>query len=429
MAHMSREQTRSAESSAHVLALLTLLMFVSYLDRQVLAIFVQPIKAELGLSDSQIGLLTGIAFSAVYAFCGLPLARVADRASRKAVLCGALVAWSVATGLCGAAQNFAQLFLTRMGVGAGEAGGVPASHAMISDMFPPERRATAMAIFTAGGAAGILSGFAIGGWLEDAFGWRKAFLLLALPGLVLAAFIALTLREPKRGQSGSSSLAIERSSRSAYLALLSNPVVVFLLLGQALANLLTFSQLQWMPAFFERTFGLARHEVGESIALTRGLGMLIGLIAGGLIADRLARRSLALPLVVVMFAQVLAMAPNVGLYSVSDVNTALLLTTLGGFFSAMAMGPEIATLQAVAPPHQRATMSSMSMVCSGLIGVGLGPWIVGLLSDAFAPTRGQDSLRPALLLVIGVVSPLALVAYSYALRGLFRQLQAAEASV
>lgn len=408
--------------SYYVLLMLTMLMLVSYLDRHVLAIFVQPIKQELGLSDSQIGLLTGLAFSAVYALCGLPLARVADTASRKAVLCGSLVAWSAMTALCGAVQNFWQLFAARMGVGAGEAGGVPASHAMISDMFPPERRASAMAFFTTGGALGILGGFAIGGWLEAAFGWRGAFLLLGLPGLLLAVLIAFTLREPARGASGAASLAMQGGgSRFAHLSLLRNPTVSFLLLGQALANLLTFSQLQWMPAFFERTFGMARHEIGESIAMTRGVGMILGLIVGGLLADRLARRSLALPLTVVIAAQILAVVPNVGLYAVGDVGAALTLTALAGFFSAMALGPEIATRHSLGPPHQRATISSMSLVCSGLIGVGLGPWIVGLLSDGFAPAHGDQSLRMALLIVMAAASPLVLIVYTVALQRLRRQ--------
>jgi predicted MFS family arabinose efflux permease len=397
-------------------------MFVSYLDRFVLAIFVQPIKAELGLTDGQIGLLTGFAFSAVYALGGLPLARIADTSSRKIVLCGALAVWSAMTALCGCVQGFWQLFLARMGVGAGEAGGVPASHAMISDMFPPERRAMAMSIFTAGGAAGILGGFAIGGWLEAAFGWRGAFLLLGVPGLVLAILIGLTLREPVRGQSGAAHLAAKTARGAPYAALLGNPLVRYLLLAQALSNLLTFSQLQWMPAFFERTFSLPRPEIGEMIALTRGVGMVAGLLAGGMLADRLSRRNGAWPLGVVLIAQALALLPNLGLYIARDANTAFALTAVAGFLSAAAMGPEVAILQGSAPPHQRATISSMSMVCSGLIGVGAGPWLVGLLSDALAGRHGDDSLRTALLIVIAVASPLTLGAYGLALWELRRRL-------
>ncbi|MHA3794353.1 MFS transporter [Sphingomonas sp. YL-JM2C] len=394
----------------YLLALLTLLMFCSYIDRFILAILVQPIKVELGLSDTRIGLLTGLAFAAVYAIAALPIARIADRGSRRMVLTLSLVAWSVMTALCGAVQSFGQLFAARMGVGVGEAGGVPASHALIASSFPLRERATAMAIFTGGAAAGLLGGFAIGSWLEAWLGWRGTFVAVGLPGLLLAVWLWLAL-----GPAAAPRPTGDAASRARFTSLLSNRALLWLLLAQGLANLLTFGQLQWLPAFFERSFGMERHEIGTMIALSRGAGMMVGMIAGGLLADRLVARDRLAPFAVIIGAYLLAAAPTIGVYFVADSTLAFILSALAGLLAAVAMGPELATLQTIAPPEQRATVSAMSGLVSGIVGVGGGPLLVGFLSDRLA-ADGTDALRHALQWLTVGMMPLVIIGYVCARR-------------
>ena len=185
----------------YALGLLTLTYALNFVDRQILAILQEPIKAELGLSDSQLGLLTGFAFAVFYVVCGIPIARWADRGVRRSIIALAIAVWSVMTGLCGLAQNYVQLLLARIGVGVGEAGGSPPAHSMISDIFPPAERATALSTYSVGINIGIMVGFLMGGWLNEFFGWRVAFLAVCVPGLVMALVLRLTLAEPERGYS------------------------------------------------------------------------------------------------------------------------------------------------------------------------------------------------------------------------------------
>lgn len=406
----------TAKRRYYLLLGLTLVMFCSYIDRFILAILVQPIKAELGLSDTQIGLLTGVAFAAVYAIAALPIARLADRGSRKLVLTCSLIAWSLITALCGTVQSFGQLFVARMGVGVGEAGGVPASHALIASNFPLKERATAMAIFTGGGAAGLLGGFAIGSWLESWLGWRGTFAAVGLPGLLLAAWLWFALGSLLPPQRKSAA-----DDKIRFRSLLTNRALLWLLLAQAMANLLNFGQLQWLPAFFERSFGMERHDIGTMIALSRGAGMLVGMIAGGLLADRLVIRNRLAPFSVIIGAFLLAAVPTVGVYFASDANMAFLLSALAGLLASLAMGPELATLQTIAPPEQRATVSAMSGLVSGIIGVGGGPLLVGFLSDRFS-ADGAEALRHALQLLTIVMLPLVVIGYACARQALRRHL-------
>ena len=215
-------QPRAANSAAYGLALLTFVSFFNYMDRMVLAVLLQPIKHELGLSDSQLGLLGGLAFAALYATLGLPLARVADRRPRVVILSVCLALWSVMTAATGLARSFLQLFLARMGVGVGEAGCVPSAHSLIGDLFPPERRAFAISVFQAGGIAGLSAGLITTGVIADQFGWRAALAVVGLPGLVLAVVIATTLSEPQRRKAAGPVLTSE-SAMTAIVGLLRRP--------------------------------------------------------------------------------------------------------------------------------------------------------------------------------------------------------------
>ncbi|MGA9794223.1 MAG: MFS transporter, partial [Rhizomicrobium sp.] len=229
------------------LVLLTLTLLVSYIDRFVLAILVQPIEADLHLSDTQMGIISGIAFAGAYGIFVLPTARWADKRSRRNLVVAALTVWSAMTAFCGLTQSFLQLLLARVGVGAGEAGGIPTSHSMIADLFPLERRNIAMAIFSSGATVGLLIGFAIGGWLDQKVGWRATFVVVALPGLLLAAVIRFALRDPPKGRFSVPAFETPLDPRSVLMTLWNNRGFRHLAVAYAVGVLLLYGQTQWMP--------------------------------------------------------------------------------------------------------------------------------------------------------------------------------------
>ncbi len=410
--HLASDSVAASESSiypgAHLaLALLTLAMFLNYLDRFLLAVMVQPIKEELHLSDSQIGLLTGFAFSIFYAGVGLPLARLADRGSRRNILACAVVVWSTMTALCGMAQNLPQLLLARLGVGAGESGCLPIAHSLIGDLYPRERRAFALAVFTAGGSAGMLGGFALGGALQAEVGWRMTFVLIGLPGLLLAACCKFFLIEPsRRNDVAAAHLVPERGVR----ALLNDSTFRHYAVAESLLIFILYGKAQWLPAFYERSFGLARAEIGPLVASTQGLGTVAGMVLGGLICDRLARRRKSWPIEQVILALVASIPLNLLVLTTSNASWALGGSLLAGFVGSLGTGPALSVLQSIVPARLRATASATVMFAVAIFGMGGGPALVGLVSDLFSASFGQQSLRWAML---AVTMPASLWAFAH----------------
>ena len=399
------ESPRDMMASWVALSALTFVMFISYVDRFILSILVEPIKADLGLSDSQIGLLTGFAFSVFYACFGIPIARLADRGSRKLVIAASLTVWSLMTAACGLCHNFIQLLFARFGVGAGEAGGVPASHSMIADLFPLTFRARALAIFSAGGSTGMMLGFTIGAWLEHHFTWRGAFLIVGMPGILFAIIFMLIVKEPKRTGplAGREAAGQTDSWGRAFKDIWAIKAFQHLLAAHALAVLISYGQTNWMPAFFERSFGVSRVELGSMLALTRGVGMFVGLIAGGIIADHLARRGKKGPLTLIVWSRVALLVPGIGMYVVGNVEIAYAFAALSGLLAMIAVGPELSILMTIVPSNRRATASAVTGFSSAFVGMGGGPLIVGLISDGLAPIYGTaDGLRFALLGVTAI---------------------------
>ncbi|MDB5367570.1 MAG: major facilitator superfamily 1 [Rhodospirillales bacterium] len=404
---------RATPRAWYVLGVLTVVMAISYADRFALAILLIPIKEELHLSDTEIGLLTGLAFSLFYAMCSLPIARLADRGSRKAILIVALAAWSVMTGMTGAVTNVWHLFVARFGVGAGEAGSVPASYSIIGDLFPPDRRTTALAIFTAGGPLGMLIAFAVGGWLGQVVGWRMAFFVLAVPGIVVAILIATTIKEPARA------VAADRSVEPVSLVLrrtIANRRLFHYLLGYSVSVLLLYGQLQWLPAFFHRSFGVEGAALGVSIAMTRGVGTIVGLVLGGWLADRFGKRDPRWPDRMIFGANLAGLLPSIGVVIAGQLDLAYALSVAAGFFTALAIGPLTAAIQAEAAPRERATIGGVMLVMSSVIGIGAGPLLVGGCSDLLAASAGADSLRYAMLIVIALGGPWMLAHFAVAAR-------------
>ncbi len=384
----------------YVLALLFLAYTFSFVDRQILSILFEPIKLEMGLSDTQLGFLGGLAFALFYATLGLPIAMFADRSVRTRIITASLVVFSLMTALCGLAQNFWQLALARVGVGVGEAGVNPSSHSIIADIFPPERRSTAMGVIAVGANAGMLLGMAAGGILSVLYGWRVAIMAVGLPGLLLALIFWLTVREPVRGASEQRSAQEKAPPIGETLTYMwRNKAMRHLVIGSMLKGTAGYGLVSWMPSFFMRTHELTAAQVGLLLAI--GMGVLGGLGAflGGYLNDRLSKRRAGAGLAAIAVITAGVFPFSVAAYLVDDFRIAVALFVIPLFGGNMFLAPGLALIQSLARLRMRAVASAVKMLTLNLIGLGLGPQVVGILSDVLRPTLGTDSLRVAMVVV------------------------------
>ncbi|MFT6093355.1 MAG: putative MFS family arabinose efflux permease [Pseudohongiellaceae bacterium] len=394
----------SKKARNYALGLLTVVYSFNFIDRQLLSILQESIKLDLSLSDSQLGLLTGFAFALFYVTAGLPIARLADRSNRRNIVAVSIGLWSLMTALSGLVQNYGQLLAARVGVGVGEAGGSPPSHSIVSDIFPPESRASALAFYSTGVNIGILFGFLFGGWLNEYFGWRVAFMVVGLPGLLIAVLVRFTLKEPIRGLMEKKQVSDVQVPFSEVVALLwSRHSFRHLALGAGLNAFAAYASINWLASFFIRSHGMSTGELGTWLSLSTGLLGAIGVFAGGVIADKLAPRDkrwyVWLPALVgffsVPFAVAMLLAP--GQY------TALLLSFIPGLLFNVYLGTSIATAHGLVGSRMRATASAILFLILNIIGLGLGPWSVGMLSDYLNPTLGAESLRYAMVYLVPTV--------------------------
>ena len=380
-----------------VLALLLLTYVFNFLDRQIVAILAIPIKADLHLTDTQLGLLGGIAFASVYSTLAIPIARIADRAGRARVVSAALLAWSLFTAACGLATNFISLFLMRMGVGIGEAGGVAPSYALIAEHVPARRRARALAIFSLGIPIGSALGLFFGGWLAQTFDWRTAFIAIGLAGVPLALLIYRYV--PERPAHAETKPSPSGHSLLATLGLLARkPSFWLLAFAASSASICGYGLGFWLPRFFNASLGLSLTAIGAYFGSIVLIGGSIGIFGGGWIADQLgARRGIGAYALVPAFAFLLSgplfalalFAPSLTLGWVAfAVPYALSLVWLG---------PIVNAVQQLVPAPLRATASASFLLINNLLGIGFGTFIFGYLSDLLVPTHGPESLRFALL--------------------------------
>src|SRR5262245_16966802 len=275
----------------YALGLLFVVYVFNFVDRQILAILLQPIKQDLGVSDTAMGFLTGFAFAIFYAGAGLPIARWADTGTRRTVIALGLAIWSAMTAASGLARSFAELALARIGVGIGEAAGSPPAHSLLSDYFPPARRATALAIYSSGIYVGVMIGYLLGGWINEFFGWRAAFFVVGLPGLGLAVAVRLTLREPRHGHADSvSDAAAVHSTRDVLRFVWRRRSFRHIALGAATHAFVAYGSAAWSPTFLIRVHGMRTGEIGTWLGLIAGIAGGTGALVGGLLSDRLARR-------------------------------------------------------------------------------------------------------------------------------------------
>lgn len=384
----------------YVLGTLVVVYTFNFIDRQILSILLEPIKAELGLSDTQLGLLSGFAFAAFYATLGIPIARLADRGNRRNLIAAALTVWSGFTALSGLANNFWHLLVARIGVGVGEAGCSPPAHAMISDYYPVERRATALGIYSLGIPVGILFGFLAGGWINEFFGWRMAFFVVGVPGLVLALIVRFSISEPPRGMAeGRTDSAELPSIRDTFGLLMQRRAFRHLAFGAALTAFVGYSYITWVPSFLIRSHGMTTGEAGTWLGLILGIPGGIGIALGGYLADRLGGRDTRWYLWVVAVALLAGVPFAVGVFLADSATVALALLSvpilLGNFYQATTFSQT----QGLVGLRMRAVAAGVLLFIINIIGLGVGPQTVGILSDLLSAAHGVESLRYALLIV------------------------------
>ena len=412
---------------AYVLALLVAVGIAGWVDRNVLAALLQSIKLELALSDTELGLLGGIAFGVFYATVGLPLAWLADRGDRRSLIAAAVGLWSVMTAACGLAGGFAALFLARVGVGIGEAGGSPPSQALVSDYFGRERRARAFGVLYLQIPLGFVVGYWLGGWLDGLVGWRLTFLLVGLPGIALALLVRLTLREPPRGHADAAGApeAADASLPAAIRYFLAQRPLRYLSLAGAAHGVGAFAAALWLPTYFIRTFAVTGATAGAWLALAYGCGGTAGVLCGGQIADAFVHSTRnARWYAWGCSAVIAATLPCAALTYLADApSVAVAALVVATFLGHMFLGPVTALLQGLAGVRRRAMVAAFYLFLVNLVSMGIGPTVVGMVSDRFATTFGNDALRYALLAVVTLTSILACGLFWLAGRSVPRSLE------
>lgn len=384
-----------------VLAMLLVVYILNFVDRQILSILAAPIQAELGIDDARMGLLGGMAFALLYSTLAVPLALIADRASRTWVITGALVVWSVFTALCGMAQGFWQLFAARVGVGVGEAGGVAPSYALIGDYFPSEKRASALSIYALGIPLGSALGVLAGGYIAATIDWRVAFLVVGGAGVVLAPIFRLLVRDRPR-VAGEVVAAPPRLGVVAR-TVLSKPSFWLLTLGATASSMLGYGVGFWMPSLLQRSYGLDLMETSYFIGALLLLGSVSGMVLGGRIADRLGQRDRAwfgwVPAISFIAAVPLFVA---GILN-DNVWLAFILFLIPQAFAYVWLGPVLNAIQHLVDPPARSLASSLFLLVNNLIGLGGGIYALGALSTALKPHYGEEALRMSMLFALGLL--------------------------
>jgi len=351
--------------------------------------------------------LTGLAFAALYTILGIPIARYADLNNRKNIVSASLAVWSAMTALSGTASNFMHLFLTRIGVGIGEAGGSPPSHSIISDYFPPEKRATALSIYSMGIYFGIGLGFIVGGVIAKYFGWRVAFYSLGIPGVLFALVLYFTIREPVKGQSDEQDLEEETPALNEVIKiLLGKKTFVYLSLGCGFHTFITYGVGNFLPSFMQRVHDIDIAHAGIVLGLTMGIGGAIGTFAGGYLGDKLRTKDMRWYIWVPIIAGLVNNIPSAFLMFSGNAQVALWVTLLTSMLTAFYLGPVIAVCHSLVNAKMRAFTSAILFFVLNLIGLGLGPLVIGYVSDLLIPTYGDLSLRYAFLtsFVAGLIS-------------------------
>jgi MFS transporter, Spinster family, sphingosine-1-phosphate transporter len=398
-----RSVMRPNKYKHYLLTVLTIIVVFNYIDRLAIGIVLEDIKTELRLTDTQLGLLTGIAFALFYSVMGVPIARWADRGNRVTIISVTAALWSVMVALCGAVSSFTQLLLVRIGVAVGEAGCIPPAFSLMADYFSRAERPRAAAIYGLGGPIAALIGLFLAGWLNEFYGWRLTFVILGLPGLALATLAWFTLREPRKEKCANGGIVSQVPSeprlKDVIATLWSRVTFRHMLLALAVNFFFGYGIVQWQPTFLIRSFGLATGEIGTWLGIAAGVGSLAGSYLGGELAsryaandERLQMRAMAVALMISAMLSFFAyVSPYPWLTFVLIGLSFLTLSTLNG--------PLFAAIQTMVPERMRAVAFAFVYLVANLVGMGLGPLATGSLSDVLRPWAGEESLRYALVIL------------------------------
>ena len=402
----NRPVTQVSSSNAlgrwYIVAVLTIVYTFNFIDRQIISVLQEPMRAELNLSDTQLGLLQGLTFALFYVTMGIPLARWADLGVRRNVVALAVGTWSVMTAFCGVAENFVHLLLARIGVGIGEAGGSPPSHSIISDLFPPGRRAFPLAVYSTGITFGVFVAYVFGAWVSDNFGWRIVFVAIGVPGVLLALLVRFTVTEPPRGQyDGADGDRAPPPMLTVIKQLFGSRTFVHLSLAAAMHAFVGYGVAAFLVSHYVRSFGIPTDEISRvalPLGFIIGLGGMVGNFAGGFISDRLSSRDPRWAMWIPAIANVMTV-PFAAIAILSrDFYFSLAMYVIPLTFAYIYLGPTLATTHALVQPRMRAMASAVLFFIVNLIGLGLGPTLVGAISDALIPSFGTDSLRYAIVM-------------------------------
>lgn len=415
---MSTQPAKALSNSArrYSLAVLVVVYTFNFIDRQILAILLPAIKAEFMVDDWVLGFLVGTSFAVFYATLGMPIALLADRWNRRNIVAAALAIWSVMTALSGIAANVGQLALARIGVGIGEAGCSPPAHSMISDYYPPEKRATAMGIFTVGISAGIMIAYLGGGWIAENLGWRQALLIVGLPGLVLALIVRFTVTEPVRGLSEG---RVDSDARYGIIEvgrfLYGRKSFVHMSLGAALSSFSAYAVLSFFPSFLMRSHGMNLQEIGLYLGLIIGVSSAIGFVGGGYLADRLGSINRKYALWAVAGSALTGWLFVIPMYLLDKPTWVLVIFFIASIPTNVYLATTFAQTQGLVRLRMRAAASAILLFVINIIGLGLGPQFAGILSDLLQPGFGADSMRYSLMAIGVVMGPW--VAFHYYVAG------------
>ena len=393
----------------YVLFLLTVVTTFAHLDKNLIIILQESIKTDLALSDTQLGLLSGLAFALAYTVFGIPVAQLADRFNRKNIISFSLAAWSAITALTGFASNYFQIFLARVGVGIGETGCAPSALSMVADYFPKVERGRAYAIRGMGVYFGLLLGFLIGGLVEEAYGWRMAFWVVGTPGVLFALFFFFSVKEPIRGQLDHRKTDIGTGEvpdiRTVFRFLSTKKTLIYLTLGIIFHVMVGAAFGNWMPPFFARIHNMGTAEIGMWLAFAIGVCGSFGTFLGGYLGDRLSAKDTRWYLWVPMIAFSLSLPFGLGVLLSPTKTMALAFYLMPNILYAFFLGPAYALVQDMVEIKMRATASAIFAILIALLGGGIGPPLAGMISDILEPIYGNDSIRWALCLLIFLELP------------------------
>lgn len=384
----------------YVLGVLTLVYVFNIADRYVISTLIEPIKADLQLSDTGVGFLTGTALAIFYTGVGIPLGMIADRVNRRNLIAISIAAWSIMTALCGTARTFWELLLARIGVGVGEAGGTPGSQSMISDLFPFQQRALATCLFALGAAAGSMLGSVAGGAISDAYGWRWAFVALGIPGVALALLVRLTVREPKRGAFDVSARVNDKPSFVETMRFIwRQRALMHMLIGSAIVIFWSWGLLWWTPAFLMRSYGLTTAAAGSITGTISGISGALGILGGALLIHQSTKRDPRWQPWVVAIATIFGTLASIVAYTSHSLSTTTLMLWLFVPTAYLNIGPMFALSQSLVQPRMRGLTCAVLLFVTNIANLALAPQLIGIASDVFHNyfSAGRESLRFALI--------------------------------